>query len=85
MERAYKVCSTNELLRKELKYLVKVFRETDSYPHYVIQQILKQVEDEQNQKNVNIPTAVTADEKNANRKKENLLLVPYQGKMSLSP
>ena len=80
VERAYIVCSTNELLPKELKYFVNVFRETNNYPHYVIQQILKQVQDEQNQQNVNIPTAVTADETNANRKKEILLLVSYQGK-----
>ena len=69
VERAYIVCSTNGLLPKELKYFVNVFRETNNYPHYVIQQILKQVQDEQNQQNVNIPTAVTADETNANRKK----------------
>ena len=80
VERAYIVCSTNGLLPKELKYFVNVFRETNNYPHYVIQQILKQVQDEQNQQNVNIPTAVTADETNANRKKEILLLVSYQGK-----
>ena len=36
VERAYIVCSTNELLPKELKYFVKVFRETNNYPLYVI-------------------------------------------------
>ena len=36
VERAYIVCSTNELLPEELKYFVKVFRETNNYPHYVI-------------------------------------------------
>ena len=36
VERAYIVCSTNELLPEELKYLVKVFRETNNYPHCVI-------------------------------------------------
>ena len=80
VERAYIVCSTNELLQKELKYLVKVFHETNNYPHYVIKQILKQVQDEQNQQNVNVPTAAIADETNTNRKKEHLLLVSYQGK-----
>ena len=33
VERAYILCSTNELLQKELKYLVKVFHETNNYPH----------------------------------------------------
>ena len=30
MERAYILCSTNELLQKELEYLVKVFYETNN-------------------------------------------------------
>ena len=77
---AYIVCSTNELLQKEFKYLVKVFHETNNYPHYVIKQILKQVHDEQKEQKVNVPTAAIADEANANRKKEQLLLVPYQDK-----
>ena len=80
LERAYIVCSTNELLQKELKYLVRVFYENNYYPHYVIKQILKQVQDQQNQQNVNVPTAAIADETNTNRKKEHLLLVPCQGK-----
>ena len=36
VERAYIVCSFNELLQKELKYLVKGFYKTNNYPHYVI-------------------------------------------------
>ena len=79
VERAYIAYSTNELLQKELKYLAKVFYETNNYPHYVIKQILKQVQDEQNQQNVNVPTAAIADEINTNEKKEHVLLVPYQG------
>ena len=61
LKRAYIVYSTNELLQKELKYLVKVFHETNNYPHYVFKQILKQVQDEQNQQNINVPTAAIAD------------------------
>ena len=63
------LCSTNEHLQKELKYLVKVFHEISSYPPYVIKQILKQVQDEQNQQNVNVLTASIADKTNTNRKK----------------
>ena len=36
VECAYIVCSTNEALQKELKYLVKVFHETNNCSHYVI-------------------------------------------------
>ena len=61
LKRAYIVYSTNELLQKELKYLVKVFHETNNYPHYVFKQILKQVQDEQNQQNINVPTVAIAD------------------------
>ena len=43
VEHAYIVCSTNDFLKKEVKYLVKVFHETNDYPRYVIKQILKQV------------------------------------------
>ena len=40
----------------------------------------KQVQDKQNQQNVNVPTASIADKTSNNRKKERLLLIPYQGK-----
>ena len=59
---------------------MKVFHETNNYLHYVIKQILKQIQDEQSQQNVNVPNAAIADETNINRKKEHLLIVPYQGK-----
>ena len=49
-ERTYRACSTNELLQKELKYLVKVFHGTNNYPHYVIKQIPKQVQMNKNNK-----------------------------------
>ena len=80
VELAYIVYSNNELLQKESKYLVNVFHETNNYSSYVIKQILKLVQEEQIQQNVNIPTAAIADETNTNRKKEHFLLVPYQGK-----
>ena len=59
---------------------MKVFHETNNYLHYVIKQILKQIQDEQSQQNVNVPNAAVADETNIYRKKEHLLIVPYQGK-----
>ena len=58
----------------------KIFHETNNYPLRVIKQILKQVQHEQDQQNVNIPTAVIAEETNNNGKKQRLLLVPYKYK-----
>ena len=72
----------------ELKYLEKVFQETNNYPHYVIKQILKQVQDEQNQQNANVPIAAAADETNTNGKKNICYLYHIKVKketMSLSP
>ena len=66
---AYIVCYTNDLLRKELKYIVKVLFETNNYPHYVIKQIQKQGQDEQNQQNDNVRTAVKAYEKTLIKKR----------------
>ena len=60
------MCST---LQKELKYLEKVFHETNNYSQYIIKQVLKHVQDEQNQQNVNVPIAAITDEANTNRKK----------------
>ena len=64
--RTYIVCST---LQKELKYLEKVFHETNNFSQYVIKQVLKHVQDEQNQQNVNVPIAAITDEANTNGKK----------------
>ena len=69
LERVYILCSNIELLQKELKSLVKVFHETNNYPHYVIKRILKQVQNEQNQQNITVPKAAVADETNTNRKR----------------
>ena len=57
----------------------KVFHETNNFPQYIIKQILKQVQDEQNQQNVNVPAAAIADETNITGRKEYLSLVRYQG------
>ena len=80
LECVYIVWSTNGVLQNELKYLVRVFHDTNNYLHYVIKKILKQVQDEKNQQNDNVQTAAIPDERNTNRKKEHFLLVPYQGK-----
>ena len=52
----------HQVLQKKLKYFEKVFHGFNNYREYVIKQILKQVQDEQNQQNVKVPTAAIADE-----------------------
>ena len=42
---------------------------TNNYPYYVIKQILKQIQNEQNQQNIDVPKAAVADETNTNRKR----------------
>ena len=85
VERAYIVCSTEDFLDKELKYLEKVFHENNNYPKYVIKQILQQSYDEHKEQeldmtktNLNLNDVV--EKKNVHEEKQHLLLVPYQGK-----
>ena len=55
--------------KKKLEYLEKVFNENNNFPQYVIKQILKQIQHEQNPQNVNVPTAAIIDGSNTNGKK----------------
>ena len=41
-KRACDVCSTQELLQKELNYTEKVFRGDNNYPNWVIEKVLQQ-------------------------------------------
>ena len=47
-ERAYLICSTDELRNRELEYIEKVFYENNSYPKYVIKQVLQQISEQHN-------------------------------------
>ena len=48
IERAYLICSTDELRNRELEHIEKVFYENNSYPKYVIKQVLQQISEEHN-------------------------------------
>ena len=61
VERAYVICSIDQLLERELKYLEKVFHETNNYPKNVLKQILHKAFEEHSHKNA-IYTAL--DEEN---------------------
>ena len=50
MERAYLICSTDELQNRELGYIEKVFHENNSYPKYVIKHALQQIFEQRNNK-----------------------------------
>ena len=52
VNRAYLVCSNKELLHKELAYLRSVFLEKYGYPLTTIKQLMKEIEENQKQKEV---------------------------------
>ena len=56
---AYIVCSTEDFLAKELKYLEKVFHENNNYPKHFIKQILKQSHDEHKKQELDMTTRVS--------------------------
>ena len=47
VERAYLICSTPSLLEKELTHIRTVFRSTNGYPNWIINQVFKQVKAKQ--------------------------------------
>ena len=47
VERAYLICSTPSLLEKELTHIRTVFRNTNGYPNWIINQLFKQVKAKQ--------------------------------------
>ena len=53
VHRAYNICSTEYLLKKELLHLEKIFISKNNYPRWVIKQILTQVEKQQERNNSN--------------------------------
>ena len=48
IERAYLIFSTDEVRNRELKHIEKVLYENNSYPKYVIKQVLQQISEEHN-------------------------------------
>ena len=47
VESAYLICSTPSLLEKELTHIRTVFRNTNGYPNWIINQVFKQVKAKQ--------------------------------------
>ena len=80
VERAYVICSTDQLLERELKYLEKVFHEKNNYYKYIAEQILDKAFEEHCHKNT---TNTTLDEQNETEHTteiKHMLVFPYQSK-----
>ena len=86
IERAYLICSTDELQNRELEHIEKVSYENNSYPKYVIKQVLQQISEEHNatngtdNSNNNIDDDNISSMNNATLENQLLLVLPYQGK-----
>ena len=73
VSRAYDICSTQKHLKEELNYIETVFKHQNSYPSWVIDKVIKQVQQAQK-----VPTNTANENENGNKKIHRLLL-PYQG------
>ena len=77
-ERAYVICSTDQLLERELKYLEKVFYKKKKYPKYIVKQILDKVFEERSWKNATNTTLHEQNETKHTTEKKHMLVLPYQ-------
>ena len=71
VERAYLICSTPSLLEKELTHIRTVFRNTNAYPNWIINQVFKQVKPKQRDP---VPNSNVSNKNEAVEEKENRLL-----------
>ena len=77
VNRAYLVCSNKELLHKELAYLKSVFFKKNGYPLSTIKQLMKEIEENQKQKQV---TQISMTEQpNPQEQRVHSLLLPFAG------
>ena len=72
--RAFKVCSNNQHLENEIKHLQKVFRDINGYPHWVIEQTIEKVKNQNEMARSSQVTTNTGDN-------GHLLMLPYKGKV----
>ena len=69
------ICSTEQLLNKEIEHVRNVFHDTNGYPKAVIQNVLSKVKEEQSAQSVKITESHQDDVS-----KSYLLTLPYKGK-----
>ena len=70
--RLYDICSTEKYPKEELNYIETVFKHQNSYPSWVIDKVIKQVQQAQD-----VPTNTTNENEKSNKKIHRLLL-PYE-------
>ena len=76
INRAYKICSNQSLLEKELKHLKNAFHETNGYPLWIINQVMETVKETTNTENI---STNQLDILEANNDKLHPLILPYTG------
>ena len=77
MNRAYLVCSNKELLHKELAFLISVFLKKNDCPLSTTNQLMKEIEERQKQKEV---TQISMTEQpNSQEQEVHSLLLPFAG------
>ena len=89
IERDFLICSTDNLQNRELEHIEKVFYENNSYPNYVIKQVLQQISEQHNNEtngtdnsnnNINGGNISSMNNESVTLEKQTLLVLPYQGK-----
>ena len=80
INRAYKVCSNDELLQKELNHLSKAFHEVNDYPMWIIKQQLNDAREIHLSKMKEDKNIVPSEnEEPQEEQKSHMILLPYRG------
>lgn len=90
LTRAYKICSTNELLDKELKHIEKEFIEINEYPKWIINQLKEECKllHEKNNNTTHVVNNIHSNDNSDNNTANNInvenitthmLVLPYKG------
>ena len=80
IERAFLICSTEELLNEELKHLAEVFREKNHFPKWVIRNVMNDVKNKHQRSDIRNPISIDNNTPAEEiEQKRHLLILPYQG------
>ena len=79
---AYTICSNEYLLKKEVNHPIKnVFIKVNSYPTWVVKQVIRKVENERSLMTNGNSVIVNGNE----IEQKHILILPYKGKMVIVP
>ena len=80
IERAFLICSTEELLNEELKHLEKVFREKNHFPKWVIRNVMNDAKNKHQRSDITNPISIDNNTSVEEiEQKRHLLILPYEG------